>query len=287
MSEDFLDEALSPDVRFAYRAGTLLEQGRSPFQTYEVWDTPSFGKLFRLDGCAMSSERDEFFYHENLVHVPGAAHPGLREVLIIGGGDGGSAKELLKYPTLQRVVVVELDAQVPALARRHLAAVHGGAFDDARVELRVEEGARYVAGQLAQGGGAFDLIILDLTEPVGPAAALYTPAFFAQCRALLRPGGAMSLHLGSPFYQPGQVRELVARLRAVFAQVAPYFLYIPLYGSQWGLAVAADQLDPRTLDPAEVERTLAARGIGGLRYYNGEIHCAQFALPNYLRDLLA
>ncbi|AVZ80481.1 polyamine aminopropyltransferase [Zoogloeaceae bacteirum Par-f-2] len=286
-TEDLLLEWLNGDAGFFYRSGSLLEKGASPYQQYEVWDTPQFGKLFRLDDCFMTSERDEFYYHENLIHVAAIAHAAPRSALIIGGGDGGSAEELFKHPGLDRVVLVELDAKVIDIARQHLFAVHRGSLDDPRLEIRIEDGLRYVREVAPAAGERFDLIVLDLTDPVGPAEALYTQAFFADCKALLNQGGALALHIGAPIFQPARVRQLVGRLRDSFACVSPYFLYIPLYGSLWGLACASDTLDPKTLSAEEVDRRLAARRIDDLQHYNGAVHCAQFALPTYLRRLLA
>lgn len=287
IADDLLAENLCADAGYFLRGGRLLEAGQSPWQAYEVWETPRFGRLFRLDGCFMSSERDEFYYHENLVHVPGVAHPGPRSALIIGGGDGGSAKELLKYPSMERIVLVELDEKVVDISRRYLQTVHRGALDHPRVEVRIGDGLEYVHHDGPAVGERFDLIVLDLTDPVGPAAALHTADFFAACRALLAPGGALSLHIGTPVYQPERVQTLVRSLRSVFACVRPYFLYIPLYGSLWGLASASDAVDPLALSAAEVDERLSARGIAGLQHLNGAVHCAQFALPNHLRALLA
>ena len=294
MSEPLLDvpegvlaELVSEDAGYFLRGARLLEAGRSEWQTYEVWETPRFGKLFRLDGCFMTSERDEFYYHENLIHVPGVAHPGLRRALILGGGDGGSADELLKYPGIERIVIAELDAKVVELSRRHLHAVHHGALDDARVEVRIGDGMKYVHEDGPAAGERYDLIVLDLTDPVGPAEALYAADFFAACKALLAEGGALTLHIGTPVFQPERVRELVDRLRRVFAKLRPYFLYIPLYGSLWAMACASDTLDPAALDAEEVDRRLVTRSIRELQHFNGAVHCAQFALPNHLRALLA
>ncbi|NMG42662.1 polyamine aminopropyltransferase [Aromatoleum toluvorans] len=284
---DTLVEQLDPRYGFYCRDARLLEAGASPYQRYEVWETPTFGKLYRLDGSLMSAERDEFLYHENLVHVPALSHAAPRRALVVGGGDGGSARELLKHPSIERVVVVELDEQVVRVARRHLGAIHQGAFDDPRVELRIGDGLDYVRQAVVAGEG-FDVIVLDLTEPnEGPARALYDPPFLADCRTLLRGAGALTLHLGSPWLQAEQVRALVHRLRTVFAIVRPLFLFIPLYGSLWGLACASDRLDPRAQSPTSIDAELARRGITGLRYYNGEVHAAQFAQPNFLRELLA
>ena len=285
--EGVLAELVSEDAGYFLRGARLLEAGRSEWQTYEVWETPRFGKLFRLDGCFMTSERDEFYYHENLIHVPGVAHPGLRRALILGGGDGGSADELLKYPGIERIVIAELDAMVVELSRRHLHAVHHGALDDTRVEVRIGDGMKFVHEDGPAAGERYDLIVLDLTDPVGPAEALYAADFFAACKALLAEGGALTLHIGTPVFQPERVRELVDRLRRVFAKVRPYFLYIPLYGSLWGMACASDTLDPAVLDAGEVDRRLATRAIRELQHFNGAVHCAQFALPNHLRVLPA
>ena len=287
LPEGVLAELVSEDAGYFLRGARLLEAGRSEWQTYEVWETPRFGKLFRLDGCFMTSERDEFYYHENLIHVPGVAHPGLRRALILGGGDGGSADELLKYPGIERIVIAELDAKVVELTRRHLRAVHHGALDDARVEVRIGDGMKYVHEDGPAAGERYDLIVLDLTDPVGPAEALYAADFFAACKALLAEGGALTLHIGTPVFQPERVRELVDRLRRVFAKLRPYFLYIPLYGSLWGMACASDTLDPAALGAEEVDRRLATRSIRELQHFNGAVHCAQFALPNHLRALLA
>lgn len=287
VDENLLLEDLNEHTGFYVRGGQLLERGRSEYQEYEVWDTPQFGRLFRLDGYFMTSERDEFFYHENLIHVPGMTHPGLRRVLIIGGGDGGSAEEVFKYPHVERVVLVELDEKVVSIAREHLAAVHQGSLDDARMEIRIEDGLRYVREIAPAAGERFDLIVLDLTDPVGPAEALYTSEFFRDCKALLNPQGAMTLHIGAPVHTPERLVALMRNLHATFSCVRPYFMYIPLYGSLWGMACASDALDPLELSEEEVERRLAQHKIGALQYYNGAMHCAQFALPNYLRFLLA
>ena len=285
--EGLLSEWLSEDAGYFIKAGRLLEAGESSFQRYEVWETPRFGRLFRLDGCFMSSERDEFLYHENLIHVPGMAHDGLKRALVIGGGDGGSAEELLKYPTIEHVKIVELDEKVVDISRRYLHGVHHGALDDPRVDLRIGDGLGYVALDAQAAASRYDLIVLDLTDPEGVAEALYGEDFFHACRALLAEGGVLSLHLGAPFFQPERVGSLVQRLRRVFACVRPYLVHIPLYGSLWGLATASDRLDPLAVHAGEIDRRISERLIGELQHYNGALHHAQFALPNHLRALLA
>ena len=263
--------------------GTLLERRRTPFQLLEVYDTPELGRIFRLDGFNMTSERDEFFYHENLVHPAAVAHPGPRRALIIGGGDGGTAEELLKHRGLGDVHLAELDPEVIEIAKAQFAKVHRGAFADPRLRVTVGDGLAY----LRETKTRYDLVLMDLTDPVGPSVELYSPATFALAKGALAPGGALTLHIGSPFSHPQRVRSTLANLREVFRLVVPYFVHIPIYGSIWGFACASDSLDPRATDPAAVDRVLAERGIGDLQYYNGDTHRAVFALPNYIRALVA
>ena len=281
-----IDEALHDAAGLYFDCGRLLEAGETPFQRYEVWESPLLGKLFRLDGYFMTSERDEFFYHENLIQLPAMTHPSPASALVIGGGDGGSAEELLKHPTMERVVLVEIDGKVVDLARSHFTNIHRGALDDPRLELRVCDGLDYVRNTAPAAAEKFDLIALDLTDPIGPAAELYSPRFFADCKALLTDQGGLSLHIGAPFFQPQRVRKHVEDLARVFADVTPYFVHIPLYGALWGMACASDRLHPAQVHPAQVDQRISARGIRHLQYYNGATHQAVQALPNYLSDLL-
>ena len=276
-----LFEALNADSG-VYFEGTLIDSYRSPHQLIEVFDTPALGKLMRIDGANMLSERDEFFYHENLIHPAAIAHPAPKRVLIIGGGDGGSAEEMLKHPSIEKIVIAELDAGVVEIAKKHFHTVHRGALDEVRVDIRIGDGFDFLRGS----GSEWDLIVLDLTDPGGAADALYTPAFYADCRRALRDGGALVMHLGSPFFHPERFTLGINQLRDVYKIVAPFFVHIPAYGATWGFAVASDTLDPRTLGAGDVDERLAERHIGDRRYYEGETHCALFAHPAYSRDAL-
>jgi spermidine synthase len=281
--DGLLTEWLNAECGYFVRGTRCLEKFRSQFQDVEVWETAQYGTLFRLDGSFMTSEADEFFYHENLVHVPAITHPAPETALVIGGGDGGSAEELLKHPSVRQVTIVELDQAVVDISRKYLQAVHRGALDDPRVTLRIGDGLAFVRNATQ----AYDLIVLDLTDPGGPSAPLYTTDFYAACASRLRPGGAMSLHLASPVMHPERLRNGVASLRRVFAQVHPYLVAIPLYGGLWAMACASTSQDPTGVLPSDVERRLQQRRIGGLRYYNGDTHRAMLALPNFVRELLS
>jgi spermidine synthase len=276
-----MTEYLTDDWGFFIRSAQLIEKFRSSFQDVEVHDSQPFGKLFRLDGHFMTSEKDEFFYHENLVHMAALSHPNPQRALIVGGGDGGSAEELLKHPSIQAVTLAEIDAAVVDISRKHLRNVHRGSLDDPRVDLRIEDGFAFVRGTAE----TFDLIVLDLTDPGGPSTPLYTVDFYRACAARLEPGGAMTLHIASPIAHPDRIRTGLSSLRQAFPLVRPYLASIPLYGGLWMMAYCSATLDPAALQPQEIDRRIAERAIRDLQYYNGSVHGAALALPNFVRAL--
>ena len=275
-----LDERLT-DGNGVYFEGALIETLQTPYQLIEVFDTPTLGRLMRIDGANMTSERDEFFYHESLVHPVAIVHAAPRNVLIIGGGDGGSSEEVLKHPSVEHVVLAELDQGVIHLAKKYLHAVHRDVFANPKLDVRIVDGADFVKSTADR----FDLIFLDLTDPVGPAAALYTQSFYARLKQAMAPGGALVLHLGSPLYHPQRVAGCSADLRAVFAKVTPYFVHVPCYGGTWGFAVASDTLSPCEISVDEIELRLNARNIADRLFYSGDIHHAMLVLPAYIKTL--
>ncbi|MCC7216407.1 MAG: polyamine aminopropyltransferase [Burkholderiales bacterium] len=278
-----MTEFMTDDWGFFVRTARQYERFNSPYQTVEVHDTIPFGKLFRLDGHFMTSERDEFFYHENLVHVAAVTHPQPERVLIVGGGDGGSAEELLKHPSIKSVTLAEIDLAVVDISRKYLRDVHRGALDDPRLTLKIGDGFAYVRESAEQ----FDLVVLDLTDAGGPSLNLYTPEFYRACAARLAPMGALTLHIASPVAHPERIRATIANLRTAFPVVAPYLTSVPLYGGLWMMACCSALLDPRSMTPLQVDRRIAQRGLQDLAFYNGDTHRAAFALPNFVRALVA
>ena len=277
-----LMEPLNDSTGFYIKATRQLGEWQTPYQRMQIYETAQYGKLFRLDGFNMTSEREEFVYHENLMHPALTAHNAPKKVLIIGGGDGGSSEEALKHPSVEQVTMVEIDPDVINVAREHFHAVHNGVFDNRKLRVLVDDGMKFVRETTER----FDLIALDLNDPVGPAEALYSVEFFQQCRAILAPGGALTLHIGSPVARPERVAELAARLNSVFRIVRPYTMFIPLYGSLWTMVVCSDKLDPKAYTADEIDRRIEQRKLTELRYYNGETHEGVFALPNFVRDLV-
>jgi spermidine synthase len=268
---------------YGFTVKEKLAEIESAYQRIEVFDTHQFGRLFRLDGRLMTSEGDEFFYHECMTHPAALAHPNPESILVIGGGDGGSSEELFKHPSVKRIVMAELDPVVIDIARKYLGAVHKGALDDPRLEIRIGDGFEYVRSATER----FDVIVLDLTDPDTPAFHLYSEEFFRMCQRCLKPGGMLTLHLGSPVYQPETVRKNAANLRKVFKHVAPLSLFIPLYGSQWCLAIASDTVDPRAISVETIAQRMVERRIDDLRFYHPAMHPALFTLPRFAQELTA
>jgi spermidine synthase len=283
LAPGILTEYLTDDWGLFVRSAAKLEAFRSSFQYVEVHDSVPFGKLFRLDGHFMTSEKDEFFYHENLVHIAALAHPGPERALIVGGGDGGSAEELLKHPSIKEVTIAEIDQAVIDISRRHFGQVHHGALDNPRVSVRVEDGFRFVESSRDE----YDLIVLDLTDPGGPSTSLYTPEFYAACARRLTPIGAMTMHVASPIAHAPRIRDALGELRRAFARVTPYLTSVPLYGGLWMMACCSAQLDPREQSAMTIDLRLSQRRITDLQYINGETYRAALALPNFVRRLVA
>ncbi|WGS49385.1 polyamine aminopropyltransferase [Paraburkholderia sp. D15] len=278
----------SPDAVYGFPHAQRIACVDSPYQRIEVWDTPLLGRLFTLDGRPMTATGDEFIYHECMVHPIALAHPSPRHALVLGGGDGGAARQLLRHASIERIVVAELDADVVRLTREHLPEVHGGAFDDPRVELVIGDAAQYVA---TAEPARFDLVIFDLTPPDSPAAALYTQAFHAQLKRTMSPTAALSMHLGSPDFHPQRVAALLDGLRASFAQVRTMSAFVPLYGALWMMATASDTLDVAAIDRDTLDARharFAARGLDAhLKYYDNAVHAGLFSSSRAVRDKLS
>ncbi len=253
---------------------------RTPFQEMLIFDTPLFGRVLTLDGIVQTTERDEFCYHDMLTHVPMLAHGRARRVLIVGGGDGGVLREVLRHP-VERATMVEIDGAVVAACRAHMPSLSDGAFDDPRTELLIDDGIRYVA----EARDSFDVIIVDSTDPMGPGEVLFTEAFYADCRRLLGAHGVLVTQCGVPFIQGAEVRDSTARLRPHFADVGFYVTVVPGYiGGFMTLGWATDDATLRHVPEATLAERLAALGFQP-RYYSPAVHRAAFALPPFIEKL--
>jgi spermidine synthase len=260
----------------AYRVDELLYDGRSPYQRIRVIRNPDFGRMLVLDDAVQTTERDDFIYHELLCHVPLCTHPRPRRVLIIGGGDGGLLREVLRHP-IEQATMVEIDPAVVEVTRQYLPQIPGQAFDDPRTRLVIDDGVAFVR----QTTERFDVALVDSTDPVGPAVGLFSEAFYGQLAARLGPEGVLAVQSGSPLYQR-EVMAMVARhMTPHFRWVRAYLGTVPTYpGVLWTFTIGSQARDPLALDEAEVARRLA--GIT-TRYYTPAAHRHLFAFPPFLR----
>lgn len=273
----------NPHFGFCYTASRRLYAGRSLFQKIDILKTREFGRILLLDNVTQVSERKDWMYHEPMVHPAMCCHPAPHNVLVIGGGDGGALREVLKYRVVRRVVFAELDAEVVALSRRHLKSVNAGAFDDPRVEMVISDGRRYVE----RNPGQFDIVIMDMTDPFGPSRMLYTREFFASVKRSFRNArGMFVMHGESPVVRPSAFACVQKTLRSVFRHVGTLYLYVQMYAMLWSIAVSSDTADIARPTPAAIDARLRANRIRGLQVYSGATHRAmQVAFP-YVRGIL-
>ncbi|KAI96110.1 polyamine aminopropyltransferase [Rhodomicrobium vannielii ATCC 17100] len=279
----WVEETLHPNFRCALKADRVLYENQTEHQHLIIFDNETFGRVMMLDGVVQLSTTDEFIYHEMMSHVPlfslGAERA--KRVLIIGGGDGGVMREVLKHKSVERCVLVDIDRTVVDLSKEHLPEVSQGAFDDPRAEVIIADGVKYVA----ETDERFDAIIVDSTEPVGPAAVLFTRGFFEGCARALNKPGVLITQNGLPFMHPDHLRGTMELFSTIFADRATYLVDQPTYfGGPFALAWASNDTSLRDTPLDEIAKRHAASGIP-TRYYTPDVHKAAFALPGYVAKL--
>jgi spermidine synthase len=275
------DEALQAGLRLGLEIEEELFRLTTDHQDLAIYRTSRFGRVMALDGVIQVCERDEFIYHEMLTHQPILAHGAVARVCIIGGGDGGMLREVLRHAAI-RATLVEIDRQVIDLSRTWLPAIASGAFDDPRADIVIADGAAYLRTTDAR----FDVIIVDSTDPIGPGEALFREAFYADCKRCLTPGGVLVTQGGVPMIQPDECRAMAQRLRRQFADVGAYIAAIPTYGGgHMAFGWASDDAALRRHDTTTIAARHAAAGLA-TRYYNPPVHVAAFALPTYIAELV-
>ena len=281
MSGDWFDEELHPELRQGLKIDRVLYQSGDGLQDLVVFENPRFGRVLCLDGVVQTTEGDEFVYHEMMTHVPILAHGAAEDVLIVGGGDGGMAREVLKHQAV-RPVMVEIDPDVVEFSKRHLPSLSNGAFDDPRLELVIADGCQF----MKQTEKRFDVIIVDSTDPIGPGEVLFTAEFYADCKSRLKPGGVIVTQNGVPFVQPQEVTNSWRRLGRSFQDVHFYLAAVPTYqGGDMAFGWASDDASLRRQPVETIEQRFQTAGIE-TRYYTPDLHVASFALPKTVRDLL-
>lgn len=267
-------------LELRYRIRRRLYSGRSEYQRVDIVESEGFGRMLFNDGIVMTSERDEFVYHEMICHVPLFVHPAVRRVLVIGGGDGGTVRELLRHSYVEHCRLVEIDPLVLEGCREHLPGA-AAAFDDPRVEVTVADGLRFVA----ETEERYDLVLVDSSDPIGPAEPLFGAAFYHDVRRVLRPGGVVVSQAESPFYDAARQRSLLAILAERFRRVHLYnYANLTYPGGLWSFSFATpgDLCPLADFDPERVRRS----GLE-FRWYGPEMHRAAFVLPAFQRANLA
>lgn len=274
-------EQHTDNVRFSIKVDKHLYSAQSEFQRIDVFTSKEFGTFFTLDGLMMVTEKDEFIYHDMIVHVPMATNPKIKNVLVIGAGDGGTVRELTRYPSIENIDMVEIDKMVVDVCREYLPQT-ACKLDDPRVRLYFEDGLKFVRFK----ENIYDLIIVDSTDPFGPGEGLFTKEFYGNCYKALKDDGILVNQHESPYY-PGYAKSMQRahkRIREFFPLCRVYQAHIPTYPSgHWLFGFASKKYDPLTDVDGEAWNSLGLK----TKYYNNEIHKGCFALPNYVKELLA
>lgn len=277
-SEQWYTEIHEGKFGQTFKIKDVLFSGQSDFQKVDVYDLEFFGKTLVLDGLMMTNERDEFVYHEMIAHIPMLSHPNPKRILVIGGGDGGTVREVLRHPSVEEVVLCEIDGMVIDACREHIPVI-AGQLSDPRVTINVADGAAYIAEQK----DAFDVILIDSTDPIGPGEGLFNDKFYTDVKEALTENGVMVNQSESPFSQEDAFVKVQRLLRRVFPVVKPYFTAVPTYpSSHWSWSFCSKGVTPFT-DDAET-RMAALEKVN--RFTNRDVMRAVFALPNYMQALI-
>lgn len=278
--ELWFSEKHTPSVKFSIQVDRQLYCGQSEFQRIDIFDSKEFGRFLTLDGYMMLTEKDEFIYHEMMVHIPMAVHPTAKKVLIIGGGDGGAIRELVRYPLVEHIDLVEIDELVVEVCKKHLPQT-ACCFNDERVTIHYQDGLKFIR----RCENEYDLIIVDSTDPFGPGEGLFTKEFYGNCYKALKEDGIMVNQHESAFYLDDAVAMQRAHKRIVesFPISRVYQAHIPTYPSgHWLFGFAS-----KKYHPIEDLKAVKWNALGfKTRYYNTQLHVGAFALPNYVEELL-
>ncbi|MGD8911722.1 MAG: polyamine aminopropyltransferase [Candidatus Thiodiazotropha sp.] len=276
--QETLYDAVSQNLRI----DKLYFEHKTDHQHLMIFHNAALGRVMTLDGIVQTTEKDEFIYHEMMAHVPILAHGEARQVLIIGGGDGGMLREVLKHQMVDQATMVEIDATVIEMAKQYLPNHSAGAFDDPRANIVISDGIDFVC----QTEQRFDVIISDSTDPIGPGEVLFTDDFYHHCREILNPGGIMVTQNGVAFFQLDEVTTTHRRMKKSFADQAFYCAAVPTYyGGVMTFAWGSQENGLREVDLPTLQKRFELSAIE-TRYYTPDIHRASFALPRYIQDAL-
>lgn len=265
-------EKQTPNMGITCLIHETLCHVKTPFQDLAVIDTLQFGKMLVLDGMVQTTEKDEFVYHEMIAHIAMQAHPNPKDVLVVGGGDGGAIRELIKYPSVESATLVEIDEEVINASKKYLPEIAAGLYDP-RVKVLVADGIEHVK----ESPGKYDVILVDSTEPVGPAVGLFSEGFYTDIYRALKKDGIFVAQTESPFFNRDLIEAVYARIGRVFPLTKLYLASIPTYPSGlWSFTAGSKCYNPEDCKEKPVQT----------RYYNFDVHRGAFRLPTFVRELL-
>lgn len=275
-------ESLFDNWQQSFLVTRELYRSEGGLQDIVLFETPGFGRVLTLDGVIQVTTGDEFVYHEMLAHVPIYAHGNVKTVCVVGGGDGGMLREILKHKCIEQAVLVEIDGGVVEFCKQHMPSVSDGAFDDPRTEVIIADGIHF----MATTDRKFDVIVIDSTDPIGPGEVLFSEAFYKDCARCLTEDGIVVNQNGVPFLQGEEVTDTYRRRKPHFADVGFFVAAVPTYvGGMMALGWASRSRRPG----AETAETIAARFAAdpvATQYYTPGLHKASFALPAYIQNLI-
>ncbi|ANP35011.1 spermidine synthase [Phaeobacter gallaeciensis] len=281
MSETWITERLHDHYAQSLRVDEMLYDSKTEHQRLKVFQNGTFGRILTLDDVVQTTEGDNFIYHEMLTHVPILAHGAAKRVLIIGGGDGGMAREALRHASVEHVTMVEIDAGVVDFSKEYLPMLSQGAFDDPRLNLVINDGAAF----MRETDQKFDVIVVDSTDPIGPGEVLFTNTFYGHAARALTDDGIIVTQNGVPFMQGDELTGTMRAFKTLFADHSCYLATIPTYaGGPMAFGWGSHSKSARTVSLADLEKRFAAAGIE-TDYYTPEVHKAAFALPGYVKKL--
>ncbi len=278
---NWLIEWSTPSSAHMHAIKRIIYHGRSKFQDIMIVEYEELGKALVLDGKTQSAIVDEFVYHEALVHPAMILHGSPRKVLVLGGGEGATIREVLRFKTVEKVVMVDIDDEVIRVSKESLEEWHKGSFDDPRLELVIGDGYKYVM----ESNDKYDVIIADLADPIeaGPAYKLYTREFYARVKQLLAEGGVFVTQATSPTQTTFTHAVILNTLKSVFKYARPYHVYIKSFDGIWGFVIASDSKNPEGLTPDKVAQAISSLVKGDNRFYDEYSHVHMFTIPKHIR----
>ncbi len=252
---------------------------KTPFQSVDIIETEGLGRMMLMDGLVMTSEKDEHFYHEMITHIPMLSHKNPQKILVIGGGDGGTVREVVKHDCVENVTMCEIDGKAVEICKKYLPTI-ACELDNPKVNVVIGDGVEFVKDKK----NIYDVILIDSTDPLGPGVGLFTEEFYTNVKNALKPNGIMVAQSESPIADKKEMKAMYSLLNKVFPVVKPYFGPIPTYpGGFWSWAFCSNDVKP--LDYIDEKRASFISKTA--KIYNTDIHKACFALPNYVKELIA